>query len=56
MSYTPPVGIATTTRPGLVQLSGDLGGAGTRRVHVRIEKHLSVRKTRHSALDDGVNT
>lgn len=29
MSYTPPVGIATATRPGLVQLAGDLGGVGS---------------------------
>lgn len=29
MSYTPPVGNATTTKPGLVQLAGDLGGSGS---------------------------
>lgn len=29
MSYTPPVGLATTSKAGLIQLAGDLGGAGT---------------------------
>lgn len=29
MSYTPPVGNATTTKPGLVQLAGDLSGTAT---------------------------
>lgn len=29
MSYTPPVGNATTSKPGLVQLAGDLGGSGS---------------------------
>ncbi len=29
MSYTPAVGLATTLKPGLVQLAGDLGGSGT---------------------------
>ncbi len=29
MSYTPPVGNATVSKPGLVQLAGDLGGTAT---------------------------
>ena len=29
MSYTPPVGNATASKPGLIQLAGDLGGGGS---------------------------
>lgn len=29
MTYVPPPGLATASKPGLVQLAGDLGGAGT---------------------------
>jgi hypothetical protein len=29
MSYVPPVGIATTNKPGIIQLAGDLAGTAT---------------------------